>query len=72
MVRLEDAITEFRMECDGWRKAAQKACRWFRRIEAGAEAFMRKKRVAESCRAAERHAKATAPPTKLSALSILQ
>ena len=32
----------FGMNFEGWRKAAQKAGRWFRRVEEGAEFFMRK------------------------------
>ena len=52
------------MKFERWRKAAQKAGRWFRRVEEGAEAFMRKRHHAESCRVAERQAKAAAaPPT---------
>ena len=37
---LEEDLNEFVLE--GWREAAQKAGRLFRRIEEGAEVFMRK------------------------------
>ena len=64
MVRLEEDPTEFGIKFEGWRKAAQKAGRWLRRVEEGEAAFMRKWHAAESCRAAERQAKAAAaPPT---------
>ena len=57
-------MTEFGIKFQGWRKAAQNAGRWFRRVEdgAGAEAFMRTWHDAKSCRAAEQHAKAAAAP----------
>ena len=45
-VRLEEDMTEFGMKFEGWRKAAQKAGRWFRRVEEGAGSFMRKRRGA--------------------------
>ena len=47
-VRLEEDMKEFGMKFEGWRKASQKAGRWFRRVEEGAEAFMRKWHNAES------------------------
>ena len=37
LVHLEEDVSLVRMEFEGWRKAAQKAGRWFRRIEEGAE-----------------------------------
>ena len=53
MVDLKEDISVFGMKFEGWRKVAQKAGRWFRRVEEGAELFMRKWRDAERCRAAE-------------------
>ena len=50
------------MKFEGWRKVVEKAGRWVRRVEEGAELFMRKWREAERRRAAERHAKAAAVP----------
>ena len=32
---------------EGWREAAQKVGRWFRRVEEGAEVFMRKRHKGE-------------------------
>ena len=64
MVRLGEDATEFGVTFKRWRKAAQKACGLFRQDDEGAEAFMRKWHDVESCRAADRHAKAVAaPPT---------
>ena len=53
MVRVEENTTPLRMNFEGWRKAEPKAGRWFRRVEEGAEAFMRKCHEVESvsCRA---------------------
>ena len=65
VVRLEEDMSAFGMKFEGWRKAAQKAGRWFRRVEEGAERFMRIWHDAESCRAAERHANATAMPSTI-------
>ena len=62
MVGLEEDTTEFGKKFEGWGNAAQKAGRWFRRVEERAEAFMRKSHDSEGCRAAERHAKAAAVP----------
>ena len=42
---LEELVTGFGMKFEGWRKAAQKAGRWFRRVEEGAKAFMRKRHM---------------------------
>ena len=63
MVALEEDMREFRMEYKGWRKAAQKAGRWFRRVEDGGVAFTQKWHGGESCRVAEGHGKAAAAPT---------
>ena len=52
------------MKFEGWRKAAQKAGRWFRRVEEGAELFfLRNWHETERRKAAERRAKATPAPS---------
>ena len=51
------------LKLEGWRKAAQKAGRWFRRVEEGAELFMRKWHETERRKAAERRAKTAAAPS---------
>ena len=51
-MHLKDDISVFGMNFEGWRKDAQKAGRWFRRVEEGAELFMPKWRGAERRRAA--------------------
>ena len=53
MACLEEYMLYYGMKFEERRKAAQKAGRWFRRIEEGAESVMRKWQSAESCRAAE-------------------
>ena len=53
----------FEIKFKGWRKAAQKAGRWFRRVEKGAELFTRSWHEAERRKAAERRAKAAAAPS---------
>ena len=63
LVHLKEDMSVFGVKFEGWRKAAQKAGRWFRRVEKGAESFMRKRHDAERCKAAERHAKAKAAPS---------
>ena len=40
---------------EGWREAARKVGRWFRRVEEGAEVFMRKWHKDEKEATAERH-----------------
>ena len=62
-MHLKEHMSVFEMEFEGWRKAAQKAGRWFRRVEEGGELFMRKWHEVERRRAAERHAKAAATPS---------
>ena len=52
MVHLKEDVSAIGMKFEGWRKAAQKAGKWFRRVEEGAESFMRKWHDAESCRTA--------------------
>ena len=63
MAHVKDAMSVFGTKFEGWRKDAQKAGRWFRWVEEGAESFMRNMHDAERCRAAERHAKAEAAPS---------
>ena len=63
MVHVKEDISAFEMKFEGWRKDVQKAGRWFRQVEEGAESFMRKSHGAERCRAAARHAKAAAAPS---------
>ena len=60
LVHLKEDMSVFGMKFEGSRKAALNTGRWFRRVEEGAEFFMRKGHEAERRRAAERHAKAAA------------
>ena len=55
---LKEDMSVFRMKFEGWRKAAQKAGRRFRRVEEGAEFFMQNWHETERRKAAERRAKA--------------
>ena len=41
MDHLKEDMSVFGMKFEGWRKAAQKDGRWFRRVEEGVELFMR-------------------------------
>ena len=41
MAHLKEDMLVFGMKFEGWRKAAQKTGRWFRRADEGAELFMR-------------------------------
>ena len=41
MDHLKEDMSVFGMKFEEWRKAAQKAGRWFRRVDEGAELFMR-------------------------------
>ena len=66
LVHLKEEMSVFGMKFEGWRKAVQTAGRWFRRVEEGAELFMRKRHEAERRRAAEQHAKAAAAPSTVS------
>ena len=64
LVHLKEDMSVVGTKFEGWRKAAQKAGRWFRRVEDGAELFiMRRWHETERRRAAERHAKAAAAPS---------
>ena len=60
---LKEDMSVFGMKFEGWRKAAQKAGRWFRRVDEGAELFMRNWHETERRKAAERRAKAAAVPS---------
>ena len=60
---LKEDMSVFGEKFEGWRKAAQKAGRWFRRVEEGAELFMGNWHVTERRKAAERRAKAAAAPS---------
>ena len=42
MKGLEEDLKAFDIKFEGWREAAQKVGRWFRRVEEGAEVFVRK------------------------------
>ena len=42
MKDLEEHLKAFGIKFEGWREAAQKVGRWFRRVEEGAEVLMRK------------------------------
>ena len=53
------------MKFEGWRKAAQKAGRWFRRVEEGAELFMQNWHETQRGKAAERRAKDAAAPSNV-------
>ena len=55
MKDLEKDLDAFSIKFEGWRGAAQKAGRWFRRVEEGAEVFMRKWHEGEKAATAERH-----------------
>ena len=64
MDHLTEDMSVFGMKFEGWRKAAQKANnRWFRRVEEGAELFMRNWHETERHKAAERRANAAAAPS---------
>ena len=60
MAHLKEDMSVFGMKLEGWRKAAQKAGRCFRRVEEGAELFMRIWHETERRKAAERRAQAAA------------
>ena len=47
MDHLKEDMSVFGMKFEGWRKADKKTGRWFRRVEEGAELFMRKWHVTE-------------------------
>ena len=63
MALKEDMSVFFGMKFERWRKATQKAGRWFRRVEEEAELFMRNWHAKERRKVAERRAKAAAAPS---------
>ena len=63
MAHLKEDMSVFTMKFEGWRKSAQKAGRWFRRVEEGAELFMRDWHETERRNAAKRRAKTAAAPS---------
>ena len=63
MAYLKEDMSVFGMKFDGWRKAPQKAGRWFRQVEEGVELFMRNMDETERRKPAERRAKAAAAPS---------
>ena len=65
MDHLKEDMSVFGMKFEGWRKTAQKAGRWFRRVEEGAELFMPNWHATERRKAAERRAKAAAEPSSV-------
>ena len=64
---LEEDLKEFGIKLEGWREAAQKAGRWFRRVEEGAEVFMRKWHKVEKEASAERRRMAATATTSVDA-----
>ena len=69
---LEEDLKEFGIKLEGWREAAQKAGRWFQRVEEGAEAFMRKWHTDEKEASAERHRIAATTTTAVDANASVQ
>ena len=61
LAHLKEEMSVFGMKFAGWRKAAPKTGRWFRRIEDKAEIFLRKWHETERRRATD--AKAAAAPS---------
>ena len=55
MKDLEEDLKAFGIKFEGWREAAQKVDRLFRRVEEGAELFMLKWHKDEKEATAERH-----------------
>ena len=66
MAHLKEDMSVFGMKFEGWRKAAQKAGRWFRRVEERAELFMQTWHETERRKAAERRSKSAAAPSTVS------
>ena len=54
MKGLEEDLKAFGIKFEGWREAAPKVGRWFRRVEEGPEVFMRKWHKDEKEATAER------------------
>ena len=64
MKDLEEDLKAFGITFEGWREAAHKVGRWYRRVEDGAEVFMRKWHKDEKEATAKRHRTvATTTPT---------
>ena len=63
MAPLKEDMPVFAMKLEGWRKAAQKACKWVRREEEGDDLFMRNWHELDRRRAEYRRAKAAAAPS---------
>ena len=63
MDHLKEDMSVFEIKFEGWRKAARKAGKWFRRVEEGAEMFLRNWYETERRKAAERRATAAAAPS---------
>ena len=55
MKDLEEDLKAFGITFEGWREAAQKVGGWYRRVEDGAEVFMRKWHKDEKEATAKRH-----------------
>ena len=64
---LEEDLKDFGLKLEGWREAEQKAGRWFRRVEEGAEFFMRKWHKDEREASAERYRMAAITTTTVDA-----
>ena len=62
MKGLEEDLRGFGIKFEAWHEAAQKVGKWFRRVEEGAEVFMRKSHMDEKEATAERH-RTVATPT---------
>ena len=60
---LKEYMSVFGMKFEGWRKTAQEAGRWLRRVEEGAELLMRKWHETARLKAAERRSKVAAAPS---------
>ena len=58
MGRLAEDLEKFGIKSEGWRETAQKAARWLRGVEDGAEAYMRKGHDVKKSAAEERYATA--------------
>ena len=72
LAHLKEDMSVFGMKFEWWRKVAQKAGRWFRRVEEGAELFMRNWHEKKRRKVAEQRAKAAAAPSTvgISSLSV--
>ena len=64
---LEEDLEEFGIKLESWREVAQETGRWFRRVEEGAEVFMRKWHKDEKEVSAERHRIAATTTTTVDA-----